>query len=229
VTTVRLAIFDLDNTLLGGDSDYLWGRFLIEQGVVDGAYYERENERFYAEYKAGTLDILEYQRFSLAPVKGHSVEAIRGWHQRYMAEKIAPIMLPAARTLLDEHRRAGDFLLIITATNRLVTQPIADAFGVDDMLATEPEIVAGHYTGEIVDIPCFQQGKVQRLRAWLERSGFNLAGSAFYSDSHNDLPLLELVERPVAVDPDDTLRDHARARGWQVMSLRGDLDAVGNG
>jgi HAD superfamily hydrolase (TIGR01490 family) len=227
--TVRLAIFDLDNTLLGGDSDHLWGRFLIERGVVDADYYERENERFYAEYKAGTLDIFEYQRFSLAPVKGHTVEAIQGWHQRYMAEKIAPIMLPAAQDLLEKHRRAGDFLLIITATNRLVTQPIAEAFGVDDMLATEAEIVGGRYTGEVVDIPCFQQGKVQRLTAWLAKTGFNLAGSSFYSDSHNDLPLLELVERPVAVDPDDTLRDHALAKGWPVVSLRGhDLDAAGN-
>jgi HAD superfamily hydrolase (TIGR01490 family) len=137
-----------------------------------------------------------------------------------MTEKIAPIMLPAAQALLEEHRGAGDFLLIITATNRLVTQPIADAFGVDDMLATEPEIVAGCYTGEVIDIPCFQTGKVRRLEAWLARTGFNLAGSSFYSDSHNDLPLLELVERPVAVDPDDTLRDHALGKGWPVVSLR---------
>lgn len=226
---MRLAIFDLDNTLLGGDSDYLWGRFLIEQGVVDAAHYERENERFYAEYKAGTLDIFEYQRFSLAPVKGKTPEAVRAWHRRYMAEKIEPIMLPAARRLLAEHRRAGDFLLIITATSRLVTQPIADAFGVDDMLATEAEIADGCYTGEVTDIPCFQRGKVERLHAWLAKTGFNLAGAAFYSDSHNDLPLLELVERPVAVDPDDTLRDHATAKGWPIITLRGDTLAAGHG
>jgi HAD superfamily hydrolase (TIGR01490 family) len=215
-----LAIFDLDNTLLEGDSDYLWGRFLIEQGVVDPVHYDRENERFYAEYQAGTLDIFEYQRFSLAPVKGQPIEAVHAWHQRYMAEKIIPIMLPAAHELLAEHRRAGDFLLIITATNRLVTQPIADAFGVDDMLATEPEVIAGRYTGNVVDVPCFQQGKVERRKAWLSKTGINLAGSSFYSDSHNDLPLLELVSRPVAVDPDVTLRDHAVAKGWPVVSLR---------
>jgi HAD superfamily hydrolase (TIGR01490 family) len=226
---VKLAIFDLDNTLLGGDSDYLWGRFLIEQGRVDAALYERENERFYAEYKAGTLDIYEFQRFSLAPVKGRTPEEILPFHRRYMAEKIAPIMLPAARELLAEHRRAGDFLLIITATNRLVTQPIAEAFGVDHMLATEPELKQGRYTGDIVDIPCFQRGKVERLKKWLTETGYNLAGSSFYSDSHNDLPLLEMVDRPVAVDPDETLLDHARARGWPVLSLRGqNFDAAGN-
>lgn len=224
-----LAIFDLDNTLLGGDSDYLWGRFLVEQGIVDGDYHARENERFYGEYQKGTLDIHEYQRFALAPVAGLDTATIRGWHRRFMPEKIEPIMLPAARALLAEHRRAGDYLLIITATNRIVTAPIAEAFGVDDMLATEPEIVGGRYTGNIVDTPCFQQGKVRRLEQWLARTGFSLAGSAFYSDSHNDLPLLELVERPVAVDPDQTLLDHARARGWEVMTLRGPRSAANGG
>jgi HAD superfamily hydrolase (TIGR01490 family) len=224
---VRLAIFDLDNTLLGGDSDYLWGRFLVEQGIVDGDYHARENERFYDEYKKGTLNIQEYQRFALAPVKGLAKEAIHAWHQRYMDEKIAPIMLPAARQLLARHRRNGDYLLIITATNRLVTQPIADAFDVDDMLATEPEIIGGQYTGEIVDIPCFQRGKVERLQKWLEITGYNLADSYFYSDSHNDIPLLEMVDHPVAVDPDQTLLDHARTKGWSVISLRGQpLDAA---
>jgi HAD superfamily hydrolase (TIGR01490 family) len=198
--------------------------------MVDAARYERENERFYAEYKAGTLDIFEFQRFSLAPVKDKTPAAIGEWHTRYMAEKIAPIMLPAARELLAEHRRAGHFLLIITATNRLVTQPIADAFGVDHLLATEAEVVAGRYTGEVTDVPCFQRGKVERLQKWLAQTGHNLADSWFYSDSHNDLPLLEMVDHPVAVDPDETLLDHARAKGWSVVSLRGRaLDAAGNG
>lgn len=227
---MKLAIFDLDNTLLGGDSDYLWGRFLVEQGLVDGDWHARENERFYQEYKAGTLDIFEYQRFALGPVAGRTPEEIGQWHQRFMAEKIAPIMLPAAQELLARHRRAGNYLLIITATSRLVTSPIAEAFGVDHMLATEPELAAGRYTGNMTGVPCFQGGKVKRLEDWLASSGFNLAGASFYSDSHNDLPLLERVDHPVAVDPDDTLLDHARARGWPVISLRGqDFGAVGNG
>lgn len=228
--TLKLAIFDLDNTLLGGDSDYLWGRFLVEQGLVDGDWHARENERFYQEYKAGTLDIYEYQRFALSPVAGRTPEEVSCWHRRFMEEKIAPIMLPAAQELLARHRRAGDFLLIITATSRVVTAPIAEAFGVDHMLATEAEVVDGRYTGNMIDVPCFQEGKVKRLERWLETTGFNLSGAWFYSDSHNDLPLLERVDNPVAVDPDNTLLDHARAKGWPVISLRGqDFGAVSNG
>jgi HAD superfamily hydrolase (TIGR01490 family) len=217
---LSLAIFDLDNTLLGGDSDYLWGRFLVEQGIVDGAHYERENQRFYDEYRAGQLDIYEFLRFSLAPLAEHDLETLKAWHHRFMAEKIHPIMLPKARELLDRHRQQGDYLLIITATNRFVTAPIAKELGVDDMLATEPAMENGRYTGEVADIPCFQLGKVQRLEKWLAETGMNLEGSWFYSDSHNDLPLLELVAHPVAVDADETLSDHARDKGWPQISLR---------
>ncbi len=223
---MKLAIFDLDNTLLGGDSDYLWGRFLVEQGLVDADWHARENERFYQEYKAGTLDIFEYQRFALGPVAGRTPEEVRQWHRRFMTEKIAPVMLPAARELLARHRRAGDYLLIITATSRVVTDPIAEAFEVDHMLATEAELAGGRYTGNMIDVPCFQDGKVKRLEQWLAVTGFNLAGASFYSDSHNDLPLLERVDRPVAVDPDDTLLDHARSKGWPVISLRGQAVAA---
>jgi HAD superfamily hydrolase (TIGR01490 family) len=219
-TTLSLAIFDLDNTLLGGDSDYLWGRFLVEQGHVDGAYYERENQRYYEEYKAGTLDIFEFLRFSLKPLAAHDMSILQQWHQQFMAEKIAPIMLPKATALLQQHRDAGDYLLIITATNSFVTAPIASALGVDHLLATEPQRVAGRYSGEVDGTPCFQQGKVARLEAWLAQSGHNLAGSWFYSDSHNDLPLLERVSHPVAVDADDTLSAHAEAKGWPHISLR---------
>jgi HAD superfamily hydrolase (TIGR01490 family) len=217
---VKLAVFDLDNTLLGGDSDYLWGRFLVEEGIVDSVIYERENERFYQEYQAGTLDIYEYQRFALAPLVGRDQRTLQAWHRRFMAKKIEPIVLPAARELLTEHRERGDYLLIITATNRFVTAPIADLLGVDELLATEPELRDGGYTGEVVGIPTFREGKVRRLEQWLEKSGHNLAGSSFYSDSHNDLPLLEMVERPVAVDPDETLESHARAKGWEIITLR---------
>jgi HAD superfamily hydrolase (TIGR01490 family) len=217
---LSLAIFDLDNTLLGGDSDYLWGRFLVEQGHVDGAYYERENQRYYEEYKAGTLDIYEFLRFSLRPLAEHDMATLQQWRRQFMAEKITPIMLPEAAALLQKHREAGDFLLIITATNSFVTAPIAAALGVDHLLATEPERVNGRYTGEVAGTPCFQQGKVTRLNAWLAETGHNLAGSWFYSDSHNDLPLLEMVSHPVAVDADETLSAHATARGWPLISLR---------
>lgn len=219
-TTLSLAIFDLDNTLLGGDSDYLWGRFLIEQGIVDALHYERENNRFYDEYRAGQLDIHEFLRFSLAPLAGQDPETLHAWHKRFMAEKIRPIILPRARELLQQHRRQGDYLLIITATNRFVTGPIAEELGVDDMLATEAAMENGRYTGEVADIPCFRQGKVQRLEKWLAGNGMNLEGSWFYSDSHNDLPLLELVTHPVAVDADETLSDHARQKGWPQITLR---------
>jgi len=217
---LSLAIFDLDNTLLNGDSDYLWGRFLVELGVVDGEWYEAENQRFYDEYNAGSLDINEFLRFSLKPLSEHPVETLNAWHAQFMRSKITPIMLPAAHALVDKHRDLGDTLIIITATNRFVTGPIATAYGIDNMLATEPEFINGAYTGNVTDTPCFREGKVERLNTWLRKQGQNLKGSYFYSDSHNDLPLLEMVEHPVAVDADDTLSQHAKMRGWQALSLR---------
>lgn len=217
---MTLAIFDLDNTLLGGDSDYLWGRFLIEQGIVDGKHHDRENNRFYEEYLAGTLDIRAYQRFALSPLIGRDPATLAAWHRQYMAEKIQPLLLPAAHYLLDWHRSQGHLPMIITATNNFITGPIATAFGVEHLLAVEPEILHGQYTGEITGIPTFQHGKVKRLQLWLNESGHNLAGAWFYSDSHNDLPLLEQVDNPVAVDPDDTLRSHAEAKGWNIITLR---------
>ncbi|MFZ5592701.1 MAG: HAD family hydrolase [Pseudomonadota bacterium] len=217
---MNLAIFDLDNTLLGGDSDYLWGRFLVEQGIVDGESYERENRRYYEEYKVGTLDIHEFLRFSLRPLSEHKVETLYAWRELFMKEKIEPIMLPAARELLERHRVQGHTLLIITATNSFVTAPIAKALGVEHLIATEPEMKGGRYTGNVAGTPSFREGKVVRLEEWLRQKGWNLASSWFYSDSHNDLPLLEMATHPVAVDPDDTLAEHARLRGWPVISLR---------
>ena len=217
---LNLAIFDLDNTLLGGDSDYLWGRYLIEQGLVDGEYYERENRRFYEEYKVGTLDIYEFLRFSLQPLSQHDMATLHEWRKNFIQEKIEAIMLPAARALLQHHRDQGHTLLIITATNRFVTEPIAAILGVEHLLATEPEVKQGRYTGNVSGTPCFREGKVENLKLWLKATGMNLASSWFYSDSLNDLPLLEMVTHPVAVDPDDTLADHARMRGWPIISLR---------
>lgn len=217
---MSLALFDLDNTLLGGDSDYLWGRFLVEQGIVDGVSYERENLRFYKEYLAGTLDIYEFLRFQLRPLAEHDVDTLHRWREQYLAQMIEPIILPAARALLQEHRAKGHTLVIITATNRFITGPIAEALGVEHLLATEPEMENGRYTGGVSGTPCFREGKVVRLRQWLGQHGKTLEGSWFYSDSHNDLPLLEMVSNPVAVDPDKTLALHAEKAGWPIISLR---------
>jgi HAD superfamily hydrolase (TIGR01490 family) len=215
-----LALFDLDNTLIGGDSDYLWGCFLAEHGIVDGAVYERENQRFYDQYKAGELDIHEFLRFQLKPLAEHDMATLRDWREAYIEEKIRPILLPQAQQLLDGHRDRGDTVLIITATNSFITRPIADLYGVEYLLATEPELVHERYTGKVDGIPCFQHGKVEKLDNWLGANDSDLADSWFYSDSHNDLPLLNRVTRPVAVDPDDILRQHAVEHDWRIMSLR---------
>jgi HAD superfamily hydrolase (TIGR01490 family) len=218
---LTLAIFDLDNTLIGGDSDYLWGRFLCERGLVDGDEFAARNEQFYADYRAGDLDITAYLRFALGPLRGHPRAQLDAWHREFMASKIAPIMLPKARELIDSHRQCGHELLIITATNHFITRPIATALGVEELLASEAEMVDGLYTGEPAGTPAYHEGKVIRLRSWLAQHGATLAGAWFYSDSHNDLPLLELVDNPVAVDPDEILARRAARAGWPVITLRG--------
>jgi HAD superfamily hydrolase (TIGR01490 family) len=218
---MALAIFDLDNTLIAGDSDHLWGGFLVAQGLVDGAQYARANDRFYQEYRDGTLDIDAFLRFALSPLRDHPRDLLEALRERFVAEIIAPLMLPAARDLIAAHRDAGDTLLIITATNAFVGAPIAARFGIAHLIATEPEQVDGRYTGAVAGVPAFREGKVRRLADWLNAHGETLAGSSFYTDSHNDLPLLGRVDRPVAVDPDPQLREAALARGWPIMSLRG--------
>ena len=217
---MALAIFDLDNTLLRGDSDHAWGRFLIENHVVDGVAYERENERYYAEYQAGTLDIMEFLAFALRPLAQHDRATLDRWHRQYMQSKVLPMITPEARALVDKHRARGDTLLIITATNRFVTAPIAREFGVPHLIATEPEERDGRYTGRVAGTPSYREGKVERLQEWLAEHGKTLADSWFYSDSHNDLPLLSIVDHPVAVNPDDTLRREAQQRGWPILTLR---------
>ena len=215
-----LALFDLDNTLIAGDSDYLWGRFLVERGLVDGERYERANEQFYADYRAGCLDIHAFLRFALAPLAAHPLEQLLRLREAFVRERIEPILLPAARDLIQHHRSSGDTLVVITATNAFVTAPIAAAYGVPHLIATEPEQREGRYTGAVAGVPAFKGGKVERLAAWLEEHGGSLEGSSFYSDSHNDLPLLLAVERAVAVDPDPLLLAEAERRGWPVISLR---------
>lgn len=215
-----LAVFDLDNTLLAGDSDYLWGQFLVDRGIVDGESYERENRRFYEEYKAGTLDIHAFLRFSLRPLTEHPPEQLAAWRADFVKTQILPIVARHTQALLDMHLEAGHELLILTATNRFVTEPIATALAVPNLLATDPEIRDGRYTGEIAGIPCFQDGKIRRLEAWLAENNRNPSRRWFYSDSQNDLPLLREVDYPVAVDPDAVLEGTARTHGWPVVSLR---------
>ena len=217
---MALAIFDLDNTLIAGDSDYSWGEFLVRQGRVDADVYRDKNEKFYRDYQRGKLDIREYLAFALEPLARLSSEALSGLHRQFMAEVIAPMWLPKAVELLHKHRSAGDYLLVITSTNRFVVEPICRRLGVDDLLATELVVGDEGYTGEVDGEPTFREGKVHRLSAWLSERGESLAGSYFYSDSINDLPLLEKVAHPVAVDPDDELATVARERDWPIISLR---------
>jgi len=219
---MSLCIFDLDNTLLNGDSDYLWGQFLVEQGIVDADVYERKNQEFYDQYKQGTLDIYEFLEFSLQPLSQHPIQQLLEWREQFMREKIEPIILDKGRELIAKHRSEGYTLMIITATNAFVTRPIADALGIELLLATEPEMIDNQYSGKVEGIPCFQDGKVIRLEQWLETNQNNLDDSWFYSDSHNDIPLLQQVSHAVAVDPDDTLRDYAQTQPWPVISLRDD-------
>jgi len=216
---MALAIFDLDNTLLAGDSDYLWGRFLVEKGVVDRESYERENERFFQQYKAGELDIHEFLRFSLAPLRKNPLPALKQWREEFLATKISPLITETARSLVDKHRQAGDTLMIITATNAFVTRPIARRFGIEHLIASEPETLNGQYTGDVAGEPSFREGKVIRLHAWLKENRQTLQGSWFYSDSHNDLPLLERVDHPVVVDPDNVLALVAKERSWPILQL----------
>jgi HAD superfamily hydrolase (TIGR01490 family) len=216
----RLVLFDLDNTLLAGDSDFEWAQFLIEQGVLDREVYEARNQAFYDQYRAGTLDIREFLDFQLKPLSRHPRSQLDAWHRDFMERKVRPLMREKARALVARHR--GDLRVVITATNSFVTAPIAREFGIPDLIATEPEQRNGEFSGAVSGIPCFREGKVARLEEWLAGRGSSLATFAeswFYSDSLNDLPLLDRVSHPVAVDPDDTLRKHAASRGWPIISL----------
>ncbi len=220
---MKLALFDLDNTLLSGDSDFEWAQFLIEQGVIDRELYEAKNQHFYEQYKAGTLDIHEFLDFQLKPLSRHVRKVLDGWHEQFMRSKISAMMGKPAQELVARHRAANDVCIIITATNSFVTAPIARAFGVEHLIATEPEQKDGEFTGAVAGVPSFREGKITRLEGWMAERGWNwnsFADTTFYSDSLNDLPLLNMVNHPVAVDPDATLRAHAERNGWRIISLR---------
>ncbi|MGI4814447.1 MAG: HAD family hydrolase [Janthinobacterium lividum] len=222
----RLALFDLDNTLLPIDSDHAWGRFMVQLGAVDRESFERDNERFYADYKAGSLDMHAYLRLALGPLARYPRKQLDAWHAEFMRTVIEPAILPAAQALVRKHLQAGDLCCMITATNRFVTAPIARAFGIEHLIATEPATFgddpAGEYTGEVTGTPSFREGKIVRTQAWLTslgRSWDDFDSSCFYSDSHNDIPLLEKVSDPVATNPDEVLRRHAQALGWRILEL----------
>jgi len=216
----RLVLFDLDNTLLAGDSDFEWAQFLIEQGVLDREVYAACNQQFYEQYRAGTLDIHEFLDFQLKPLSRHPRAQLDAWHGEFMQRRIRPLIRGTARALVERHR--GDLSVMITATNSFIAAPIAREFGIPNLIATEPEQRDGEFTGGVSGIPCFREGKVARLEAWLAERAATLASfseSWFYSDSLNDLPLLARVNHPVAVDPDDSLRAHAGRNGWRSISL----------
>jgi len=217
---MSLAIFDLDNTLIGGDSDFLWGEFIGEEGIVDANAYRKKNEYFYQQYDLGTLDIYAWLEFCLEPLTRYSMAELQELHHRFMIQKIEPILLDKAQNCINRHKERGDTVLVITASTSFVTAPIVKKYGINHLLATEPEIKAGRYTGGVSGIPCFQAGKIDKLMPWLQKNKETLTGSTFYSDSHNDLPLLELVDNPVAVNADKILTQIAEKKGWKVLNWR---------
>lgn len=218
---MTLALFDLDNTLIAGDSDHAWGQFLVDRGVVDGDAYQRANDQFYQDYCAGTLDIVAYSEFVFAVLARNDEATLLAWREAFMQQRIEQMLLPKAFDLLQYHRGQGHTLVIITATNRFVTELIAQRLGVDHLIATEPERDAlGRFTGKLAGVPCFQAGKITRLQQWLDEHQATLDNAWFYSDSRNDLPLLEAVTNPVVVDADPVLAGIAEARGWPALSLR---------
>lgn len=216
---MALAIFDLDETLIAGDSDHAWGEFMIDKGLVTADHRAR-NDAFYEQYKRGELDANAYYRFACAALAPHSMALLEETRRDFVEQLITPLMLDKAAHLIEKHRKAGDTLLVITATLEFVTAPIVERLGIADLIAPVPERINDRYTGELVGVPSFGVGKVTRLMAWLAETQFGLKGSHFYSDSANDLPLLELVDHPVAVDPDPRLRDIAERRQWPIISLR---------
>ena len=226
VKPLRLALFDLDHTLIPFDSDFRWGEFTTALGWTDAADFRARNQQFYEDYKAGTLDIHAYVRFATAAVRRRGEQAARQAHARFMQEVVLPDILPQARALVQQHQDRGDTVIIITATNEFVTRPIAQAFGVQELIAFSLQTDqsaggSGWYTGEIEGTPSFREGKVERLRQWLAQRGLDWSKvhSTFYSDSSNDLPLLEKADVPVATNPDDTLRALAQSRGWRILEL----------
>lgn len=222
----NLALFDLDHTLIPIDSDYEWGQFLARTGVVDPDAFAKRNAEFFAQYQAGTLDPAEYLEFALGTLAQFPRAQLDAWHQDFMQQIVQPAMLPPAHALLKKHQDAGDLVAIVTATNRFVTAPIAQAFGVEHLIAAEPEFtVNGELTGKLLGIPTSGTGKITHTKAWLAARGLALDDfqrSYFYSDSQNDIPLLSIVTDPIATNPNALLTAHAQAHGWPIINLFND-------
>ncbi|MCL6270381.1 HAD-IB family hydrolase [Sansalvadorimonas sp. 2012CJ34-2] len=218
---MAVAIFDLDHTLIDTDSDHSWGEFLVAKGVVDAVAFKKANDYFYEQYKNSSLDIDEYLKFALRPLADNPPEKMHALREEFVKEIIRPLIKPNVAALLDKHRQAGDILMIISATNRFIVDPIAEEIGIPEVLAIEVEMEDGRYTGRHYDIPTYQAGKVTRFMRWMEQNpGHKLEECWFYSDSKNDLPLLKKVGKPVAVDADDILKTIAQENGWPVISLK---------
>lgn len=220
---MALALFDLDNTLISGDSDHLWGEFLCEIGAVDRIKYGRENDRFFEDYQNGNLDIIAYNEFCLEPLTRHPIAQLHQWRDQFLEEIISPIILAPGQKQIEYHRQLGDDIVIITATNEFITKPISQLMNVTHLIATTPEVKKGEYTGKLSGTPCFKEGKVVRLNDWIDDHKLDFKKSTFYSDSHNDLPLLLMVDTAVAVDPDERLLQFANKKNWSVMSFRDEL------
>jgi HAD superfamily hydrolase (TIGR01490 family) len=217
---MALAIFDLDHTLLNGDSDYLWGEYMVANKIVDADVYQRENKAFLDDYLRGDLDNETYLKFALKPLTQYPIDRLHAWRSDYVSHWIKPIVAKGTQALLDKHRAQGDELIIISATNLFITAPIAELLGIDQILSTEPEIIDNQYTGRYLGTPTFKEGKVTVLNEWLKNSNHSLSNSYFYSDSINDLPLLEKVSIPIVVNPDEKLSIVAQSRNWQILDLR---------
>ena len=217
---MALAIFDLDETLLSADSDHAWGEFLVQKGLVDKGEHRRKNDRFYAQYQAGELDIIAYLRYCCSLLARFPMSELEQYRAEFVASIVEPFIRPAALELLAMHRSQGDFPMVITSTNEFVARPIVDRIGIRTLIAPVPEVRDNRFTGNISGVPSFGEGKVTRLDEWLQETGETMTGSYFYTDSHNDLPLLRRVDNPVAVDPDDRLKQEARANHWPILSLR---------
>ncbi|MEX2365283.1 MAG: HAD family hydrolase [Pseudohongiellaceae bacterium] len=217
---MTLTIFDLDETLISTDSDHSWGEYVADKGLVNPEEHRQKNEAFFADYKRGALDIDAYMQFSCSVLAQYAMEELECWRNEFFEQRIRPTILPKALALIGRHRARGDTLVVVTATIEFITAPIADALGIPNLIAPIPEIRSGRYTGKVVGIPSYREGKVVRIRQWLKDTGQSLEGSYCYSDSRNDLPMLELADFPHAVDPDPILKDIALARRWPIISLR---------
>ena len=217
---MALTLFDLDNTLITDDSDYLWGQFLVERHIVDPQEYAEKNRMFFEDYEQGNLNIDRYLKFALKPLSLHSIEQLNKWRTDYIDNVIRPLVAKGSQTIIEKHRARGDTLMIISATNLFITQPIADLLNIPYILATRPEIINNRYTGDYIGTPTYKSGKVTALNEWLEDNDMDLSGSTFYSDSHNDLSLLELVDYPVAVNPDAILQQTAEEKNWPIIDIR---------